>query len=89
MHTSTCPHFLRRRASSSLVVLAMSRVVRLDRQRRVITVAAAIAAFLTEHQLSPGSQRVYAGALRALQDDLGADTLLAVSRRGAHGQADR
>jgi integrase len=61
-----------------LVVLAMSRVVRLDRQRGVITVAAAIAAFLTEHQLSPGSLRVYAGALRALQDDLGADTLLAV-----------
>jgi site-specific recombinase XerD len=56
----------------------MSRVVRLDRQRGVITVAAAIAAFLTEHQLSPGSQRVYAGALRALQDHLGADTSLAV-----------
>ncbi len=56
----------------------MSRVVRLDGQREVITVAAAIAAFLTEHQLSPGSQRVYAGALRALQDHLGTDTSLAV-----------
>jgi integrase/recombinase XerD len=61
-----------------LVVLAMTRVVRLAQQRGVITVAAAIAAFLTEHQLSPGSQRVYAGALRALQDHLGADTSLAV-----------
>jgi hypothetical protein len=56
----------------------MSRVVRLDRHRGVITVAAAIAAFLAEHQLSPGSQRVYAGALRALQDYSGADTTLAV-----------
>jgi integrase len=54
----------------------MSRVVRLERHRAVITVAAAIAAFLTEHQLSSGSQRVYAGALRALQDHLGADTAL-------------
>ena len=44
----------------------------------MITVGAAIAAFLTEHQLSPGSQRVYAGALRALQDHLGADTSLTV-----------
>ena len=40
--------------------------------------AAAISAFLAEHQLSPGSQRVYAGALRTLQDHLGADTSLAV-----------
>ena len=68
----------------------MSRVVRLDRQRgRPITVAAAIAAFLTEHQLSPGSQRVYAGALRALQDHLGADTSLAVLDEAAHGRAVR
>jgi integrase len=79
VQTSTCPHFLRRRASSSsLVLLAMSRVVRLNRQRGVITVATAIAAFLTEHQLSPGSQRVYAGALRALQDHLDAETSLLV-----------
>ena len=56
----------------------MSRVVRLERHRAAITVAAAIAAFLAEHPLSPGSQRVYAGALRALQDHLGADTSLAV-----------
>jgi integrase/recombinase XerC/integrase/recombinase XerD len=56
----------------------MRRLVRLERQREVISVAVAIAAFLTEHQLSPGSQRVYAGALRSLQDHLGADTPLAV-----------
>jgi site-specific recombinase XerD len=56
----------------------MSRVVRLKRQHEVITVVAAIAAFLTEHQLSPGSQRVYAGALRALQDHVGDDTALAL-----------
>ena len=55
----------------------MSRVVRLERHRAAITVAMAIVAFLTEHQLSPGSLRVYAGALRALQDHLGADTALA------------
>ena len=43
----------------------------------MISVAAAVAAFLTEHQLSPGSQRVYAGALHAVQNHLGADTSLA------------
>jgi len=43
-----------------------------------MTVAAAIAAFLAEHQLSPSSQRIYSGALRAFQDCLGADTALAV-----------
>jgi integrase/recombinase XerC/integrase/recombinase XerD len=41
------------------------------------TVAAAIAAFLAEHTLSPGSRRIYAGALHALQDYLGANTSLA------------
>ena len=56
----------------------MSRVVHLERHRAAITVSAAIAAFLAEHQLSPGSQRVYAGALRAVQGHLGADTPLAV-----------
>jgi hypothetical protein len=56
----------------------MSRVVRLERHREVITVAAAVASFLAQHQLSPGSQRVYAGALRALQDHVGADTALAL-----------
>jgi len=55
----------------------MSRVVRLERQHAVITLAAAIGIFLREHHLSPGSQRVYAGALRALQDHLGPDTALA------------
>jgi integrase len=60
------------------VVIAMSQMVRLDRQHEVITVTAAIAAFLTEHQLSPGSQRVYTGTLKALQEYLGTDTSLAV-----------
>ena len=55
----------------------MRRVVGLERHRSVVTVAAAIAAFLAEHQLGRGSQRVYAGALRALQEYLGADTSLA------------
>jgi integrase len=40
--------------------------------------AAAVAAFLAHHQLSPGSRRVYAGALRVLQDHVGADTALAL-----------
>ncbi len=56
----------------------MSRLLRLDRQAGVITVEVAIASFLAEHQLSPGSQRVYAGALHALRAHLGADTSLAV-----------
>jgi integrase/recombinase XerC/integrase/recombinase XerD len=56
----------------------MSRVVRIERRRAVITVAAAITAFLDEHQLSPGSRRVYADALRAVQNHLGANTALAV-----------
>jgi integrase len=56
----------------------MSRVVRLERHPLPTTVAAAIAAFLAEHQLSPSSQRVYASALRVLQDHLGAGTALGV-----------
>ncbi len=56
----------------------MSRVVRLERHRQTTTGAAGITAFLTEHHLSPGSQRVYAGALRILQDLLGADSALTV-----------
>jgi integrase/recombinase XerC/integrase/recombinase XerD len=56
----------------------MSRVARLQRHPQTTTVAGGITAFLAEHQLSPGSQRVYAGALRALQEHLGADTSLAV-----------
>ena len=55
----------------------MSRLLRLGRHPNPATLATAIAAFLIEHELSPGSQRVYAGALRAIQDGLGADTLLA------------
>src|SRR5579859_3854390 len=55
----------------------MSRLVRLERRRPNASVATAIAAFLAEHDLSPGSQRVYAGALRSLQDGLGAYTPLA------------
>jgi integrase/recombinase XerC/integrase/recombinase XerD len=56
----------------------MSRLVRLERQRRTPTLAAGIAAFLTEHHLSPSSHRVYAGALRQLQDQLGSETSLGV-----------
>ena len=56
----------------------MSRLVRLERRRPTTSVATAIASFLAEHDLSPGSQRVYAGALRSLQDGLGADTPLAM-----------
>jgi integrase/recombinase XerC/integrase/recombinase XerD len=55
----------------------MSRVARLQRHSQT-TVAGGITAFLAEHPLSPGSQRVYADALRALQKHLGADTSLAV-----------
>jgi integrase/recombinase XerC/integrase/recombinase XerD len=56
----------------------MSRMVRLTRHPLPTTVAAAIAAFLAEHYLSPSSQRVYASALRVLQHHLGADTPLGV-----------
>ena len=56
----------------------MSRLVRLERRRPTASVATAITAFLAEHDLSRGSQRVYAGALRSLQDGLGADTPLAM-----------
>jgi integrase len=56
----------------------MSRLVRLQPRRQSTTVSAAVTAFLAEHRLSPGSQRVYAGALRALRDHLGAETPLAV-----------
>src|SRR5216684_2566208 len=55
----------------------MSRLIRLERRRPTASVATAIASFLAEHDLSPGSQRVYAGALRSLQDGLGADAPLA------------
>src|SRR5438105_2928603 len=56
----------------------MSRLVRLERRRPTTSVATAIASFLAEHDLSPSSQRVYAGALRSLQHGLGADTPLAM-----------
>ena len=56
----------------------MSRLIRLERRRPTTSVATAIASFLAEHDLSPGSQRVYAGALRSLRDSLGADTPLAM-----------
>jgi integrase/recombinase XerC/integrase/recombinase XerD len=55
----------------------MRHVVPLEHRRSVITVADAIAAFLTEHQLGPSSQRVYAGGLHALQEHLGVKTPLA------------
>jgi integrase/recombinase XerD len=76
----------------------MSRLVRLKPHRPIPTIASAVAAFLVEHDLSSGSQRVYAGALRTLQDDLGADTALALlDKPGAperfaawfHGRYDR
>ena len=56
----------------------MSRVVRLKRGASTGTVAKAIAAFLAEHHLSPASRPVYAGALGALQEHLGADSGLTV-----------
>src|SRR6266436_4056477 len=58
------------------MAMAMSRLVRLQRRRPTASVATAIATFLAEHDLSPGSQRVYAGALRSLQDGLGAGARL-------------
>lgn len=74
----TRPHLLRQRLLLSRVALAMSRLVRLKPHGHTTTLASAIAAFLVEHQLSPSSQRVYAVALNALQDGLGADTALAL-----------
>src|SRR5437667_11621338 len=59
----------------------MSRLVRLERRRPTTSVATAIASFLAEHDLSPGSQRVYAGALRSLQDGLDPDTPVAMLDR--------
>jgi len=56
----------------------MTGLVRLQPHARTTTLASAVAAFLVEHELSPGSQRVYAGALRSLQLGLGADTALAL-----------
>jgi integrase/recombinase XerD len=55
----------------------MTRLSRLKPHARTKTLASAVAAFLVEHELSPGSQRVYAGALHSLQLGLGADTPLA------------
>jgi integrase/recombinase XerD len=54
----------------------VSSLVRPDRHRHTPTLESAVAAFLTEHDLGPSSQRVYASSLRALQDGLGADTSL-------------
>jgi integrase/recombinase XerD len=57
----------------------MTRVVRLDaRQQQPTTLAAAITAFVAEHDLSSSSRRVYAGALHVLQDYLGANTALMI-----------
>src|SRR5437868_4332210 len=56
----------------------MTGLVRLQPHARTTTLASAVAAFLVEHELSPGSQRVYAGTLRSLQLGLGADTALAL-----------
>jgi integrase/recombinase XerD len=54
----------------------VSSLLHLD-QRPTPTLASAVAAFLAEHDLSPSSMRVYAGALRALRDALGAESSLA------------
>jgi hypothetical protein len=57
----------------------MTRLVRLDaRQQQPTTLAAAITAFVAEHDLSSSSRRVYAGALHVLQDYLGANTALMI-----------
>jgi hypothetical protein len=69
-HHLTCPHLLRQLLPSRMAP-AMSRLVHLKQHVRTPTLASAVAAFLLEHDLSPGSQRVYAGALRSLQLSLG------------------
>jgi integrase/recombinase XerD len=56
----------------------MNRLVRLDRHAQSTTVAAGITAFLAEHQLSQSSRRVYAGALRVLEDYVGGALALVV-----------
>jgi len=55
---------------------SVSSLVHLERRRDAPTLASAVAAFLAEHELSLSSQRVYAGALRTLQNALGAETQL-------------
>jgi integrase len=65
----------------------VSRVDRLDRHSPIRTLATAIAAFLAEHTLSHGSQRVYASSLRTLQGGLGAhSSLAALDEQGAAEQ---
>ncbi|MBV9172235.1 MAG: site-specific integrase [Chloroflexi bacterium] len=78
MEAATRPRLLRRRAAPVQPACAVRRVVRLERRASTGTVATAIGAFLAEHDLNAGSRRVYAGALRALQEHLGADTALTV-----------
>jgi len=56
---------------------AVSSLVRLERRQHVPSLASAVTAFLTEHDLSLSSQRVYTSALRGLTAGLGADIPLA------------
>ena len=55
----------------------MPTVIPLERETHRVTLATASAAFLAEHDLGIGSQRIYRSTLAAWQDGLGAQTLLA------------
>ncbi len=55
----------------------MPTVIPLERQTHRVTLATASAAFLAEHDLGVGSQRIYRSTLAAWQDGLDAQTLLA------------
>src|SRR5438093_27234 len=55
----------------------MSSFVRFERHQRTMTLASAVATFLTQHDLSRSSRRVYTNSLRGLKDGLGADVPLA------------
>jgi site-specific recombinase XerD len=55
----------------------VSSFVRLERRQRTMTLASAVAAFLTQHGLSLSSRRVYTNSLRSLKDGLGTDVPLA------------
>ena len=55
----------------------MTSFVRFERHQRIMTLASAVATFLTQRDLSLSSRRVYSNSLRGLQDGLGADVPLA------------
>jgi hypothetical protein len=52
---------------------AVSSFVRFERHQRTITLASAVAAFLTQHELSLSSRRAYTNSLRGSGDGLGPD----------------